>query len=70
MRMQRPRNTHNKNHSRFNGSQEQDVSTDTDLAAVLDAFPEDERADVVDHLRDLSVMSPQKRSAVLALTRT
>ena len=45
------------------------VEKSPDLAALIEAFPETERSAILDHLRCLASMDPQKRAAVLMLTR-
>ena len=55
--------------SNIPSSQQQNRPADTDLADLLDAFPESERPTVLDHLRFLATMDPQKRAAVLTLAR-
>ena len=45
------------------------VEKSPDLAALIEAFPETERSAILDHLRSLAAMDPQKRAAVLMLTR-
>ena len=39
------------------------------IRSLIEACPEAERPAALDHLRSLAAMSPQKRSAIMTLTR-